>query len=69
MAKKLFILFAGTFMLAPIVIALCSNDLIVVSCAVLYFFIVWNSPKFSVGMRKFWLEFWKINMRLLSMME
>ena len=69
MAKKLFIFIAGTLMLAPIVIALCCNSLFFTTFAVIYAVLIWNSPKFSTRIRKFWLEFWKINIRLASTMD
>lgn len=64
MAKKVFIYVAGTLILAPIVIALCCNSLLYVTFAVIYAVVVWNSPKFSTRIRKFWLEFWKINIQV-----
>lgn len=64
MAKKVFIYVAGTLILAPIVIALCCNSLLYVTFAIAYAVLVWNSPKFSTRIRKFWLEFWKINIQV-----
>jgi len=69
MAKKLFILIAGTLMLAPIVMALCCNSLLYVTFAIVYAVLVWNSPKFSTRIRKFWLEFWKINIQAIREYE
>jgi hypothetical protein len=64
MAKKIFIYVAGTLILAPIVMALCCNSLLYVTFAIAYAVLVWNSPKFSTRIRKFWLEFWKINIQV-----
>lgn len=64
MAKKVFIYVAGTLILAPIVIALCCNSLLYVTFAIAYAVVIWNSPKFSTRIRKFWLEFWKINIQV-----
>ena len=64
MAKKVFIYVAGTLILAPIVMALCCNSLLYVTFAIAYAVLVWNSPKFSTRIRKFWLEFWKINIQV-----
>lgn len=64
MIKKVLTFIAGTLILAPIVIALCLNSLTCTSFALIYAVLVWNSPKFSVRVRKFWLEFWKINLRM-----
>ena len=69
MTKKLFILIAGTLMLAPIVLALCCNSLLFVTFAVIYAVVIWNSPKFSTRIRKFWLEFWKINIQVMREYE
>ena len=62
--KQLFIFIIGTLLFVPIVIALCCNSLVFVSIALVYALVMWNSPKFSPRLRKFWLEFWKINIQL-----
>jgi len=67
--KQLFIFTIGTLLFVPIVIALCCNSLVFVSIALVYAFVMWNSPKFSPRLRKFWLEFWKINLRVTSTMR
>ena len=64
MAKKVFIYVAGSLILAPIVMALCCNSLLYITFAIAYAVIVWNSPKFSTRIKRFWLEFWKINIQL-----
>lgn len=69
MRKKVLIFVVGTLILAPVLIAFCCNSLVIVFIAIVYAVLVWHSPKFSVRVRKFWLEFWKINMRLASTME
>lgn len=69
MTKKLFIFIAGTLMLAPIVLALCCNSLLFTTFAVIYAVVIWNSPKFSTRIRKFWLEFWKINIQAIREYE
>ena len=69
MAKKVFIYVAGSLILAPIVMALCCNSLLYITFAVFYAVVVWNSPKFSTRIRRFWLEFWRINIRLASTMD
>lgn len=69
MTKKLFILIAGTLMIAPIVIALCCNSFLFTTFAVIYAVVIWNSPKFSTRIRKFWLEFWKINIQAIREYE
>jgi hypothetical protein len=67
--KQLFIFIIGTLLFVPIVIALCCNSLVFVSIALVYALVMWNSPKFSPRLRKFWLEFWKINLRVTSTMR
>lgn len=69
MRKKVFILVVGTLILSPVFFALCCNSLIIVCVVIVYAVMLWYSPKFSVRVRKFWLEFWKINMKLMSTME
>lgn len=69
MTKKLFIFIAGTLMLAPIVMALCCNSLLFTTFAIIYAVVIWNSPKFSTRIRKFWLEFWKINIQAIREYE
>ena len=67
--KQLFIFIIGTLLFVPIVIALCCNSLVFVSIALVYALVMWNSPMFSPRLRKFWLEFWKINLRVTSTMR
>lgn len=66
MRRKAFIFIAGTFVLAPIVAALCCDSLVSTTIALVYGVIVWQSPKFSPKVRKFWRDFWSVNIRLLS---
>ena len=67
--KRLAIFIVGTLLFVPIVIALCCDSLEFAASALVYALVMWNSPKFSPRLRKFWLEFWKINMRLSSTMR
>ena len=69
MAKKVFIYVAGTLILAPIVMALCCNSLLYITFAIAYAVVVWNSPKFSTRIKRFWLEFWKINIQAIREYE
>lgn len=69
MAKKVFIYVAGSLILALIVLALCCNSLFFTTFAVIYAVVIWNSPKFSTRIRKFWLEFWKINIQAIREYE
>jgi hypothetical protein len=67
--KRLAIFIAGTLLFVPIVVALCCDSLVFASFALVYALVMWNSPKFSPRLRKFWLEFWKINIRFSSTMR
>ena len=69
MAKKVLIFIAGSLILAPIVMVLCCNSLLYITFAIAYTVVVWNSPKFSTRIRRFWFEFWRINIRLASTMD
>lgn len=69
MAKKVLIYLAGSLLLAPCFIALCCDSLLLASFAIIYGVLLYHSPKFSTRIRKFWLEFWKINIRLTNIDE
>lgn len=66
MRRNVFIFVAGTFVLAPIVAALCCDSLVSTTIALVYGVVLWHSPKFSPKVRKFWRDFWSVNIRLLS---
>lgn len=69
MAKKLLIYLAGSLLLAPCFIALCCDSLLFVTFALLYGFILWHSPKLSTRIRRFWFEFWRMNIQAQKMFE
>ena len=69
MAKKVLIYLAGSLLLAPCFISLCCDSLLLATFAIVYGVLLWHSPKFSTRIRKFWLEFWKINIRLTKIYE
>lgn len=69
MAKKVFIYIIGTLLLAPCFMALCCDSLLFVTFALLYGVMLWHSPKFSTRIRKFWFEFWKMNIEVLNFYE
>ncbi len=69
MAKKLFTFVAGTMLLAPIIMALCCNSLLFTIFAIVYGIALWYSPKFSTRIKKFWKNFWKVNMEVLTFYE
>lgn len=66
MAKKLFTFIAGTLLLAPVIMALCSDNLLFITFAVVYGIALWHSPKLSTRMKRFWRKFWKVNMEFLT---
>ena len=67
--KKTFTFIAGTLLLAPIVVALCCDNLAVISIAMVYGAILWHSPKFSPRIRRFWRLFLRINMEMSNILE
>lgn len=69
MAKKLLIYLAGTLLLAPCLIALCCDSLLLATFAIIYGVVLYRSPKFGTIIRKFWLKFWCMNLHLLKMLE
>ena len=64
--EKVFIMTVGSLLLTPIFFALCSDSILLVLCAVVYGFILWNSPKFSPKVRKFWRKFYRINLEWMQ---
>ena len=64
MARKVFIYIAGSLLLAPCFLALCCDSLLFATFATVYGVLLWHSPKFSTRIRKFWFEFWRINLML-----
>lgn len=69
MAKKFLIFIAGSLILAPIVMALYCNSLLYITFAIAYAVVVWNSPKFSTRIRRFWFEFWRMNIQAQKMLK
>ena len=69
MAKKFLIFIAGSLILAPIVMVLCCNSLLYITFAIAYTVVVWNSPKFSTRIRRFWFEFWRMNIQAQKMLK
>ena len=69
MAKKLLIYLAGTLLLAPCLIALCCDSLLLATFAIIYGVVLYRSPKFSTKIRKFWFEFWRMNIQARKMFE
>lgn len=64
MAKKVFTFVAGSLLLAPCFIALCCDSILFVTFAMVYGVVLYHSPKFSTRIRKFWFEFWRLNVQI-----
>lgn len=69
MAKKVLIYLAGSLLLAPCFIALCCDSLLLATFAIIYGVVLYHSPKFSTRIRKFWFEFWRMNIQVQKMLE
>ena len=69
MAKKVFTFVAGSLLLAPCFIALCCDSLLLATFAIVYGGLLWHSPKFSTRIRRFWFEFWRMNIQAQKMLE
>lgn len=69
MAKKVLIYLAGSLLLAPCLIALCCDSLLFATFAIIYGVVLYHSPKFSTRIRKFWFEFWRMNIQAQKMLE
>lgn len=69
MAKKVLIYLAGSLLLAPCFIALCCDSLLLATFAIVYGVLLWHSPKFSTRIRRFWFEFWRMNIQAQKMLE
>lgn len=66
--KRVSIYLAASLLLAPLVVALCCDSLLFASLAVAYGVLLWRSPKFSPKIRKFWFEFWRMNIVAMNML-
>lgn len=64
MKKKVLIYIFGIVLLLPVVLALCSTNLMFCAAMLVYGILLWNSPKFSPKIKTFWREFWKIQKSL-----
>lgn len=67
--RKLFVYAAGTLFLAPLSVALCCEGFCAAVFCVVYGVFLWYSPKFSPKARKFWREFYKVNLEVLREFE
>lgn len=67
MKRKIFVFGLGTIVLSPIFVCLLSNSLVLILFAVLYGCILYFVGKST--MRKFWREFWKIQIELSRTFE
>jgi len=69
MAKKVLIYIAGSLLLAPCFIALCCDSLLFATFAIIYGVVLYHSPKFSTRIRRFWFEFWRMNIQAQKMLK
>ena len=67
--RKVLIYGASSLLLAPCFIALCCDSLLLATFAIVYGVLLWHSPKFSTRIRKFWFEFWRMNIQAQKMLE
>lgn len=66
--KSILIYTVGTFLFFPCMFA-ASDDILGVLIAIVWGVLLWYSPKFCRSIRKFWLAFWKVNYKILSIFD
>lgn len=67
MKRKVFVFGLGTIVLSPIFFALASDNLFIILVAGVYAYILYITGK--VRFRKFWREFWKIQIEICQTLE
>lgn len=68
MGKRIFIFIAGSFLLTPCLLVFAESPFAVI-IALAYGLFIWNSPKLSTKIRKFWRNYWRIIIRLTKSYE
>lgn len=63
--KSVIIYLAGTMLLTPCIFV-CSDSIAGAVLGVAWGVLMYHSPKFSPSMRKFWLEYHKIGLRMFN---
>lgn len=63
--KDLAVYLAGVVLYLPSLF-LCSNSMFCALFAVVWCIVVYNAPKYSNRLRKFWREFHKVNIKFLN---
>lgn len=66
MRDKVLVMTVGCILLAPIFLALISDNLFFVFGAIIYGIILWLSPNFCTKVRKFWRKFYRINLEWMN---
>lgn len=66
MIKKIFIWCIGELLIMPCIILLCCDNSLLIAVAIVYAFLLWHTPKLSTRIRKFWIDFWKVNFELAN---
>lgn len=62
--RSALIYIAGILLLFPCVLV-CSEDVLGAIIGLGYCVLMWNSPKMSKKLKKFWFEFHKVNLKIL----
>lgn len=66
--KSILIYTVGTLLFFPCMLA-ASDDILGALIAIVWGVLLWYSPKFCHPIRKFWLAFWKVNYKILAMLD
>lgn len=56
----------GCLLWAPVALAICSNSLMIVGASFVWAVFLWNSPKVSPKIKRFWRTFHKVNFHIIN---
>lgn len=62
--KSVAIYILGTLLLFPCMLV-ASDSLLGIFIAICWGVVLYHSPKFCPAFRKFWLSFWKVNLKIM----
>jgi hypothetical protein len=62
--KSVLVYLIGMMLLMPCIF-ICSDSLRGACFSLVWGILMWHSPKLCPEMRKFWLSFWKVNLRII----
>lgn len=65
MIRSVAIYLLGTILLSPSVVLLSCDNIAGVLIGLAWGVILYHSPKFCHTFRKFWLKFWKVNLKIM----